>query len=101
VELRILFRVEEVGREEVALEHLLGDRDAGDPDRAFELRSLAAGQGGLVGLEGAAERGEAVVDDGEADRRVDRVHGVSPGRDLLLGLRGHLGSFLLSCWSKH
>ena len=57
----------------MALQHLLGDVDAGDLDGALELRLLAALELRLVVAEAAAEGGDAVVDDGEVDRGVDRV----------------------------
>src|SRR5207344_2608286 len=79
LQLRIALGVEELGRGEVALQRLLVDVDAGDLDRALELRLLAALERRGVVEKAAAESGDAVVDDGEVDRRVDGVHLVGPG----------------------
>ena len=87
-QLRVALGVEEVGGEQVALQLLLVDLDAGDVDRALELRRLAAAEPRLVGAEAAAEGRDAVVGDGEADRGVDRVDHVGACRDLLVDRLG-------------
>jgi len=82
--------VEELRREEVALQHLLADVDAGDVDRADEAGLLAPLERGLVVTEAAAESGDAVVDDGKVNRRMNRVNLVGAGGDLLYrGCRAH------------
>ena len=68
----------------MALQLRLRDLDACDLDRAGQLRALAAAELRLVGAEAAAEGRDAIVDDGETDRRVDRIGDVSSDRDLLL-----------------
>jgi hypothetical protein len=65
---------------ELALKLLLVDLDAGDVDRSLQVRLLAAAEGGGIGLEAAAEGGDAVVGDREVDRGMDGVDGPGPRR---------------------
>src|SRR4029077_6769491 len=93
-QLREALGVEEFRRHQVTLQLGLVDVDRLHGDGALELRLLAAGQGGLVGLEAAAEGGDVVVGDREGNGRVDRVDGPAPGRDALVdGVGAHFLAF--------
>src|SRR5262249_7613932 len=91
-ELGVLPGVEELGREEVALQLLVGDPDAADVDRALQAWALATGQTCRVGLEVAAKGGDARVLDREGDGGVDGVDLVRSRWDRLGDrLYAHLG----------
>src|SRR5919109_667347 len=75
--LGVVLRIEELAAQDVGAELLgLADRDRLDLRGALET---ATRQGGGDAVERAAEHGDALVADGEAEARMDRVGGVGAG----------------------